>query len=166
MSSKPHPGRVPVQSGNRPGVGAWFGTPARGSTGQSGTLRRLGLRPAAWTRDAVCARPDADPGLWHSDNPASRLAARTLCAACPVRLACAVGALERAELYGVWGGLDRRDRREVARRHGYPLPGASQHGTRSAYVAGCRCTDCRRAHATYEHQRRVKGRRGTARPKS
>lgn len=28
------------------------------------------------------------------------------------------------------------------------------HGTNSAYTAGCRCAPCSRAHADYEHERR------------
>ena len=76
-------------------------------------------------------------------------------AGCPVRLRSAVDALERAEVYGIWGGLDLADRRKVARRFGYERPGAARHGTRSRYVAGCRCTDCRRAHSVYEHARRA-----------
>lgn len=128
------------------------------------------LRPPAWTVDAACqglAGPVVDP--WNPDDtlPAAKQAelyalARTICATCPVRLACARDALERGEQHGMWGGLTPDERRRIARRHAYPTPGAAQHGTRSRYVAGCTdgpdgraCEACRRAHAAYERSRRA-----------
>jgi WhiB family redox-sensing transcriptional regulator len=45
-----------------------------------------------------------DPDLWFSDSPADLDMAKALCAECPVQQACLVGALERAEYTGVWGG--------------------------------------------------------------
>ena len=51
----------------------------------------------------------ADEDLWFSDQPADLERAKELCADCPIRQACLVGALERGEYCGVWGGeiLDR-----------------------------------------------------------
>jgi len=45
-----------------------------------------------------------DPELFFADSPADVEVAKTLCAACPARLACLNGALERREPWGVWGG--------------------------------------------------------------
>lgn len=42
--------------------------------------------------------------LWFSDQPAELERAKDLCADCPVRRTCLVGALERGEYCGVWGG--------------------------------------------------------------
>lgn len=92
---------------------------------------------------------------WYSDELADQAEAVTVCSSCPVRETCARAALERGEPYGVWGGLTVRARERIAREEGYPRPGAARHGTRSCYVAGCRCVDCTRANAAYEHQRRV-----------
>lgn len=47
---------------------------------------------------------DNDPELFFADLPADVELAKTLCAACPARLACLSGALERREPWGVWGG--------------------------------------------------------------
>ena len=45
-----------------------------------------------------------DPELVFADSPADVEYAKSLCAACPARLACLAGALERQEPWGVWGG--------------------------------------------------------------
>lgn len=134
--------------------GARPAAPAALNTAEPATaiLIRTVLRPPDWTIDAACANQPAE--WWHSEDTREQLAARTICTTCPVRLTCALDALGRAEPYGVWGGLDRADRRTVAREYGYPHPAAAAHGTRSRYVAGCRCPDCTRAHAAYEHKLR------------
>lgn len=49
-----------------------------------------------------CRREDLR--LWFSDVPAELEVAKVHCQACPVRIACLAGALERREPYGVWGG--------------------------------------------------------------
>jgi WhiB family transcriptional regulator, redox-sensing transcriptional regulator len=49
-----------------------------------------------------CRREDLR--LWFSDLPADLELAKAHCRACPVRVACLTGALERREPYGVWGG--------------------------------------------------------------
>lgn len=95
---------------------------------------------------------------WHDAKPGSaeKVVTRMICAACPVRLACATSALERGEPYGMWGGLDRADRKAVAARFGYPPPGdPPPHGTNARRVKwGCTCAECRAAHALYEAERR------------
>lgn len=45
-----------------------------------------------------------DPELWFAENPTDLETAKSLCAECPVRLACLAGALQRREPWGVWGG--------------------------------------------------------------
>ncbi|MCP2271225.1 WhiB family transcriptional regulator [Actinokineospora diospyrosa] len=43
------------------------------------------------------------------------LAAKLVCSACPVLRRCRDHALRTAEPYGVWGGLDERERAELRR---------------------------------------------------
>lgn len=45
-----------------------------------------------------------DPDLWFADTPAGLEVAKSLCQACPLKVECLAGALERAEPWGVWGG--------------------------------------------------------------
>jgi len=95
-----------------------------------------------------------------STREAAELACRLICSVCPVRVECAVGALERGERWGIWGGLDYRDRKLVAAQFGFPPPGdPPEHGTNSRRVKwGCTCQPCKDAHALYEVQRRARAR--------
>jgi WhiB family redox-sensing transcriptional regulator len=52
--------------------------------------------------DIPCQESDAE--LWFAESPADVEFAKTLCGACPVRIECLAGALNRAEPWGVWGG--------------------------------------------------------------
>jgi WhiB family redox-sensing transcriptional regulator len=45
-----------------------------------------------------------DPDLWFAENPTYIDQAKALCRECPVRAECLAGALERREVWGVWGG--------------------------------------------------------------
>ncbi|SER95516.1 Transcription factor WhiB [Lentzea xinjiangensis] len=88
------------------------------------------------------------------------LACKTICAACPVRYDCAISALERGEPNGIWGGLDRADRKKIAVEFGFPLPGdPPPHGTHARRVKwGCTCRPCKDGHALYERERRFRAR--------
>ncbi|HET6153574.1 MAG TPA: WhiB family transcriptional regulator [Marmoricola sp.] len=44
------------------------------------------------------------PELFFAERPTVLEEARALCVWCPVRALCLVGAMERAEPHGVWGG--------------------------------------------------------------
>ena len=46
----------------------------------------------------------ADPELFFAESPDDVETAKAFCRECPVRAACLAGALERRELWGVWGG--------------------------------------------------------------
>jgi len=68
-----------------------------------------------WAARARCA--DADPELFFppGDGPATE--ARQICSQCPVRDDCLTYALDAGEQYGIWGGLDPTERRNLRRRH-------------------------------------------------
>jgi len=72
-----------------------------------------------WAVHAACK--GYDPEDWMDDRPGlPTVAARDVCAACPVRLPCLAHALAHDEPWGIWGGLTTRER--VARRLGLPVP--------------------------------------------
>jgi hypothetical protein len=105
----------------------------------------LRLRPPAWTRGAACDSHPLGPTAWDNNTPA----ARQVCADCPVRLQCALEALNNAIPSGTWGGLTPDDRAAIARRRGFDRPGSARHGDRSRYNTctdgpdGGKCPDCR-----------------------
>lgn len=95
----------------------------------------------AWRRSAACR--DVDPTLFFPvgvTGPAiPQIAeAKAVCRRCPVRLACLQYALVSYQEFGVWGGYDEEERRDLHRRWratGRPLrivPGVSP--TRIALV--------------------------------
>lgn len=136
------------------------------------------VRQPEWTREAACAdlvTAGRDPWSPDDESPATERAfelhlARRICAGCPVRLECLNDELARLPVSDPWsmrGGLTPKELVGFARSHGMPYRRVAQHGTRSRYVGGCRCDECRNAHRVYEHERRLRAggpRRATADP--
>jgi len=82
-------------------------------TAPRATLRRLELD---WVSDAAC--DGADPALFDPVNRHVAARATAVCAACPVRRACLLDALEDEEdtAYGPWlvrGGMTPKERRDL-----------------------------------------------------
>ena len=126
----------------------------------------IGHRPPDWTLDAACVgMVDGNTDYWSPDPelpPETQAVqthlARRICHTCPVRLDCAVAeldALSRHEPHSMRGGLTPDELLELAKGMGLKWRREAQCGTRSKYVSGCRCEDCRGAHRVYEHERRL-----------
>ena len=54
-----------------------------------------------------------DTQLWFSEHPADLELAKAMCETCPLRRPCLAGAIDRAEPFGVWGGLDEEEREQL-----------------------------------------------------
>lgn len=74
-----------------------------------------------WRRSANCL--GVDPDLFYPERGGSKelqaeqlRQAKAVCASCTVRPQCLVDALERQEVFGVWGGLSERERRRLRRK--------------------------------------------------
>ena len=67
------------------------------------------FRPAPWMARALCATKPRD--LCFPDTLTGLDAAKAVCARCPVQGACLEYGLD--EPFGVWGGLDPRERRKL-----------------------------------------------------
>ena len=67
-----------------------------------------------WTAQALCVGADPEDFFPPGDAPATET--RDICAACPVRGQCLAYAITADERFGIWGGLDPRQRRTLRRR--------------------------------------------------
>jgi WhiB family transcriptional regulator, redox-sensing transcriptional regulator len=74
-----------------------------------------------WSRQALCTQ--TDPDIFFSDSPVQTEQAKVICRQCGVRDECLSHALQTGEEFGVWGGLDRDERRRLLRRQATRPPG-------------------------------------------
>ena len=65
-----------------------------------------------WTEQAICVGEDPELFFPPHGDPGTR--ARQVCANCPVRTDCLEYAID-ADEFGIWGGLDREERRSFLR---------------------------------------------------
>ena len=57
--------------------------------------------------------PEEWDSIFYGATTADRAPAKDVCSGCPVRLECLADALERGEIWGVWGGCDEVDLRRT-----------------------------------------------------
>jgi WhiB family redox-sensing transcriptional regulator len=70
-----------------------------------------------WVEQALCAQ--TDPALFYPEEGGTPSAvARRVCARCEVRTECLEYALDHDEQYGLWGGLDARQRMRLIAHRG------------------------------------------------
>lgn len=91
---------------------------------QSNSLARLFMVEPEndWRNQAACK--GLDPEIFFSsdafeskqEKDEREVAAKAVCAACPVREQCLDYALRAGERYGIWGGLTELERRSLQRR--------------------------------------------------
>jgi WhiB family redox-sensing transcriptional regulator len=65
---------------------------------------------------------ERDPELWFSPEPADIKAAQSACGGCPQRFECLQGALDRREVWGVWGGAILRNGHITKRKPSRHVP--------------------------------------------
>lgn len=132
------------------------------------------MPPVDRLKGAACQTPDGALVDWFfpdleadGDNHGAR--GKLVCAGCPARAACLLGALGRNEEFGIWGGAGEARRRTLRRARaegrlddvlaahwrnldGAPEPGDAEllavfgegatHGKPGTYAKGCRCDPC------------------------
>ena len=81
-----------------------------------------------WQLRAACRSNDPESffhpeGERGSSRVSRDLAAKQVCATCPVLLECARHALEVREPYGVWGGMSEDEREAIYHRVGVSMAG-------------------------------------------
>ena len=67
-----------------------------------------------WGAQALCTASDPEIFFPPSDSPATE--ARQICAQCPVRGRCLAYAVAADERFGIWGGLNPQERRNLRRQ--------------------------------------------------
>lgn len=77
-------------------------------------LEELATKLPAWHREAACR--DADPDLFFVGRGESAAEAKAICAGCPVRPECLEDAIAHDYRFGIFGGMNRNERRKAARR--------------------------------------------------
>lgn len=78
-----------------------------------------------WRLRAACLE-HPNPDMWFpgAHDDAARDAAKSICAACPVRAQCLADALrggQRSPVRGIWGGTTQRERAELVKSPGRQL---------------------------------------------
>ena len=110
-----------------------------------------------WMAKGACRR--YGPDLFYSELEVDKDAARTICAACPVAADCLAHAYANNEWMGVWGGLDRGQRRRRAKRLGIDIRKPIVHGRENGYKQHVNrgetpCAPCALASAVAQRDRR------------
>jgi WhiB family redox-sensing transcriptional regulator len=90
-------------------------------SGDGNELMLLGKVPAdiitarlgQWSQQALCAQTDSKIFFPAHDDPG--IEARQICKRCPVKAECLTFALSNDEQFGIWGGLDPDERRNLRR---------------------------------------------------
>lgn len=77
-------------------------------------LLHVDLDERPWAAYASCR--DADPEMFFSASEAVTADAVRICGGCPVKGECLSWAIATRVKYGIWGGLDERQRRRLVRR--------------------------------------------------
>ena len=78
------------------------------------------MRKGLWVEDAACTTVPVEVFYGTDDSPLNhreKSQAKSICVACPVRFECLAHALETKEYWGIWGGLDERERRALLKEH-------------------------------------------------
>lgn len=68
----------------------------------------------SWEERARCGR--YDPEIFFDPTARAERKAKSICAQCPVRLDCLACALSVRAEFGVWGGLNGKERSSLLRR--------------------------------------------------
>lgn len=99
-------------------------------------------KPQPWVKDALCSQI-GDGDLWYPEHGNTARAARSVCAACPVRGECLSYALDNEPRWGIYGGFNA-DERESLRRGRNPMRRGRPPGRRG-HSRTCLCVVCRRS---------------------
>ena len=111
-----------------------------------------------WRDAAACLSADPDLFFPPQGGATNGAEAKQICGGCPVQAECLDYAVTTAQKYGIWGGTNERERREIRKQRGLIVKPEPACGT----IAGYRrhqnrnqptCTECKAAMARYQARR-------------
>lgn len=70
-----------------------------------------------WEERAACGKGQFDPEIFFGSTASDERRAKAVCGTCTVRVDCLAAALAGRLEFGVWGGLNERERRGLIRRN-------------------------------------------------
>ncbi len=76
---------------------------------------RVASGPMPWEERAACGK--YDPEIFFGTTSSDERRAKAICGTCQVRGECLASALTDRVDFGVWGGLNERERRSLLRRY-------------------------------------------------
>ncbi|WP_289008025.1 WhiB family transcriptional regulator [uncultured Thermomonospora sp.] len=113
----------------------------------------------SWRNNAACLGVDPDLFFPPQGGATNGAEAKQICGGCPVQAECLDYAVTTAQKYGIWGGTNERERREIRKQRGLIVKTEPACGT----IAGYRrhqnrnqptCTECKAAMARYQARRK------------
>lgn len=111
-----------------------------------------------WREQALCAQIGGEFWFPHEGHTAPD--AKRICRRCPVRLQCLQLALDNDEQYGIWGGLNEKERRQLkpkTRVCAICSEKFAPSGASHRYCSPeCRTVGSKRKSAEYESKHRYK----------
>jgi WhiB family redox-sensing transcriptional regulator len=79
----------------------------------NGSTRLLSRANTAWMELGACQDRDEDGKIFFPDPGNNAVMAKRMCARCPVRERCLDWSIETRQMYGIWGGVSEKKRRQM-----------------------------------------------------
>src|SRR5690606_26612296 len=86
-----------------------------------------------WRDGAACLGVDPDLFFPPQGGATNGAEAKQICGGCPVQAECLDYAVTTAQKYGIWGGTNERERREIRKQRGLIVRTESACGTLAGY---------------------------------
>jgi hypothetical protein len=77
------------------------------------STRLLSRANTAWMELGKCQNKDEDGKIFFPDPGNNAVAAKRMCAHCPIREKCLDWSIETRQMYGIWGGVSEKKRRQM-----------------------------------------------------
>lgn len=80
---------------------------------QNDSTLLLSRANTSWMEQGVCQNRDEDGKIFFPEAGNNANMAKKMCARCPVREKCLDWSIETRQMYGIWGGVSEKKRRQM-----------------------------------------------------